>query len=76
MHYLILIISFVFLNSNVNSQTYGKDDNKYFICYGQMTKAHKARGFHQRNRAMSVKVKEEMCKLYADGKIDNYEGKR
>ena len=24
---------------------------------------------------MSIKVKEEICTLYADGKIDNYEGK-
>ena len=76
MKLIIIILSLFFVTSKVNSQTYGKDDNKYRICYGEMTKAHKARGYHQSNRAMSIKVKEEICKLYSDGKIDNYEGKR
>ena len=59
MKLIITILSLLFVTSNVNSQTYGKDDNKYRICYGEMTKAHKARGYHQSNRAMSIKVKEE-----------------
>ena len=51
-------------------------DDKYAICYGEMTKAHKARGFHQSNRSASIKVKETVCKAYAKGDIDSYEGKR
>lgn len=55
-------------SSNYNSR-------KYVICYGQMTKAHKKRGFHQRNRLASIKVKETVCKAYAKGEINSYEGK-
>ena len=51
------------------------DFDKYAKCYGEMTKAHQARGFEQRNRLASIKVKETVCKLYANGEIDNYEGK-
>ena len=70
---LLLILSLVLFSFGANAKSY---DTKYAICYGQMTKAHKARGFHQNNRSMSIKVKEEICTLYAKGKIDNYEGKR
>ena len=59
--------------SKKNSQY---NDDKYAICYGEMTKAHKARGFHQRNRMASIEVKETICKAYANGEINNYEGKR
>ena len=41
-----------------------------------MTAAHKARGFHQSNRAQSIKVKETVCMAYAKGEINSYEGKR
>ena len=40
-----------------------------------MTKAHKARGFHQSNRSASILVKETVCKAYAEGEDLNYEGK-
>ena len=40
-----------------------------------MTKAHKARGFHQSNRSQSILVKETVCKAYANGEINDYEGK-
>jgi len=40
-----------------------------------MTKAHKARGFHQSNRSASIAVKETVCKVYAEGEDLNYEGK-
>ncbi len=40
-----------------------------------MTKAHKARGFHQSNRSQSILVKETVCKAYANGEINSYEGK-
>ena len=52
------------------------DDNRYFKCYGEMTNAHKARGFHQSNRNASINVKEAVCSAYAEGEEINYEGKR
>ncbi len=51
------------------------DFDKYAKCYGEMTNAHKARGFHQSNRAMSIDIKEKVCKSYANGDIGSYEGK-
>jgi len=51
-------------------------DNRYFKCYGEMTAAHKARGLHQSNREMSIKIKEGICTAYAKGEELNYEGKR
>ena len=39
--------------------------DKYKICYGNITAAHKANGLHDRNRTLSIKVKEEMCKITA-----------
>jgi len=52
------------------------DYTRYAKCYGEMTAAHKARGYHQSNRSMSIKVKETVCRAYADGEINDYEGKR
>jgi hypothetical protein len=52
------------------------DDNRYFKCYGEMTNAHKTRGFHQSNRNASINVKEAVCSAYAEGEEINYEGKR
>ena len=60
-------------NSTTAKENY--NETKYLICYGEMTKAHKARGFHQRNRVASIKVKETVCKAYAKGDINSYEGK-
>ena len=37
-----------------SNTTYSYDSTKYAICYGEMTKAHKARGFHQKQRAISI----------------------
>ena len=51
------------------------DSDKYAICYGQMTKAHKKRGFHQSNRSQSISIKETVCKSFAKGDISSYEGK-
>ena len=73
MKLLLTFLTITLFSFGANAKSY---DTKYAICYGQMTKAHKARGFHQNNRSMSIKVKEEICTLYAKGKIDNYEGKR
>jgi len=41
-----------------------------------MTKAHKKRGFHHRNREASILVKEIVCKAYAEGEELNYKGKQ
>jgi len=51
-------------------------DQRYMKCYGEMTNAHKARGFHQSNRNASINVKEGVCSAYAEGEELNYEGKR
>ena len=51
------------------------DFDKYARCYGEMTNAHKARGFHQSNRSMSIEIKETVCKSFANGEINSYEGK-
>ena len=37
----------------------------YKICYGQLTKIHKANGLHKRDRVQSIKIKETMCKAQA-----------
>ena len=65
-----------FKENNINTQPYGADERKYFSCYSQITRAHEARGFHERNPLASIKIKEEVCKAFANGEIDNYEGKK
>mgnify|MGYP001248126640 CR=1 FL=1 len=69
------LLTIIVLGLFLNSDAYSYDSTKYLICYGEITKAHKARGFHQRNRMASIKVKETVCKAYANGEINNYEGK-
>ena len=61
--------------STSTSSSGSYNSTKYAICYGEMTRAHKKRGFHKRNRVASIKVKETVCKAYAKGEINNYEGK-
>ena len=51
-------------------------DKRYMKCYGEMTNAHKARGLHQSNRELSIRIKEGICDAYAKGEELNYEGKR
>jgi hypothetical protein len=68
---LVIVVLGLLLSGNVNA-----DYSKYAKCYGEMTAAHKARGYHQSNRSMSIKVKETVCRAYADGEINDYEGKR
>jgi hypothetical protein len=60
------------------SRKKGKEDKfkRYAKCYCEMTTAHKARGFHDRNRMTSIKVKETVCKAYSEGEELNYESKR
>lgn len=51
-------------------------NDRYWKCYGEMTNAHKARGLHQSNRELSIRIKEGICDAYAKGEEINYEGKR
>jgi hypothetical protein len=39
--------------------------DKYYICYANVTAAHKENGLHERNRRKSVQIKEELCKIAA-----------
>ena len=64
-------------NSGLKEMIKPKDyDQRYDKCYGEMTKAHKARGLHESNRELSIRIKETVCKAYAKGEELNYEGKR
>ena len=51
-------------------------DQRFLKCYGEMTVAHKARGLHQSNRELSIRIKDGICKTYAKGEEINYEGKQ
>ena len=72
--FIVGIIALIVLGSSTSAQAY--DGTKYAICYGQMTNAHKARGLHESNRILSIKIKETVCKSYANGEINSYEGKQ
>ena len=71
---IVGLIALIVLGSSISAQAY--DSTKYAICYGQMTNAHKARGLHESNRPMSIKIKETVCKAYSIGEINSYEGKQ
>ena len=71
-NFLILIT----LLAGIGTHAQAYDDTRYLKCYGEMTKAHKARGFHQSNRALSIRIKETVCEAYANGEDLDYEGKR
>jgi hypothetical protein len=70
------ILITLFLGSFLLSgYSYAGDFTRYAKCYGEMTKAHKARGFHQTHRMMSIQIKETICEAYSNGEDINYEGK-
>ena len=71
---IVGLIALIVLGSSISAQAY--DSTKYAICYGQMTNAHKARGLHKSNRVLSIKIKETVCKSYANGEHNSYEGKQ
>ena len=71
-----LFLSILVICSLLGGNAYAYDKTKYAICYGEMTNAHKARGLHKSNRALSIKIKETVCKSYANGEHDSYEGKQ
>ena len=52
-------------NSKSKQDKWWEKTDKYKICYGNITAAHKANGLHDRNRTLSIKVKKEMCKIAA-----------
>ena len=54
--------------SNKVKSEWWKDTDKYAICYAKITAAHKANGLHYRNRAKSIQIKEELCKIAATSK--------
>ena len=70
------LLGIVVLGLLLSSNAYAYDSTKYAICYGEMTNAHKARGLHESNRALSIKIKETVCKSYANGEHNSYEGKQ
>ena len=72
-------------NSNNNSKSttttstpkpskYGDvgDEDKYYACYGDMTKLYKANGLHERNRSASIEAKETICRAYSRGEQSSY----
>ena len=67
----IIVLSSFILSGN----SYAYDSTRYYKCYGEMTNAHKARGFHKSHRMMSIQIKETICTAYANGENINYEGK-
>ena len=70
------LLGIVVICSLLSGNAFAYDKTKYAICYGEMTNAHKARGLHKSNRALSIKIKETVCKSYANGEHDSYEGKQ
>tara|TARA_B110000977_G_scaffold185399_1_gene250170 strand:+ start:27 stop:248 length:222 start_codon:yes stop_codon:yes gene_type:complete len=70
------LLGILVLGLLLSGNAYAYDKTKYAICYGEMTNAHKARGFHQSNRELSIRIKEGICEAYAKGEEINYEGKR
>ena len=48
------------------------DNNKYLICYGEMTELYKQNGLHERNRSASIEAKETICRSYSRGEHDDF----
>ena len=77
MKYILITTLLSFVPLQIHASDANLTSNPiYQKCYGEMTAAHKARGFHQNQRALSIKVKEAVCKAYANGEELEYEGKR
>jgi len=58
------------ISNDVNNKQgkWWEKTDKYAICYGNVTAAHKANGLHERNRSKSIQIKEEICKIAATSK--------
>jgi len=77
MRHIFVTFLLFFIPSQIHASNTDLASNpRYQKCYGKMTAAHKARGFHQNQRALSIKVKEAVCEAYANGEELEYEGKR
>ena len=48
------------------------DNDKYLICYGDMTALYKQTGFHKSNRSASIEAKETICRAYSRGEQSGY----
>ena len=48
------------------------DNNKYLICYGEMTELYKHNGLHERNRSASIEAKETICRSYSRGEHEDF----
>ena len=48
------------------------DNDKYLICYGDMTKLYKANGLQKSNRSASIEAKETICRAYSRGEQSSY----
>jgi len=62
--YAVIILSVVYFYSpeSLAEDKWWERTPEYQRCYGKVTQAHKASGLHDRNRAMSIKIKEQICK--------------
>ena len=74
MKFLLAGILVVFIPAHSVSADSAKDPNwwektkEYQICYGKVTQAHKENGLHYRDRAKSIAIKKELCKIAATSK--------
>ena len=53
------------VKSDSESDRWWEKTDKYAICYGRVTQAHKDNGLHDRNRDKSIQMKKELCKIAA-----------
>lgn len=58
----VLITSVTFCSTSFAEDKWWESTPEYQRCYGKVTQAHKANGLHDRNREMSIKIKEQICK--------------
>tara|TARA_B110000967_G_scaffold65611_1_gene67745 strand:- start:12 stop:422 length:411 start_codon:yes stop_codon:yes gene_type:complete len=52
-------------NSKSKQDKWWEKTDKYKICYGNVTAAHKANGLHTRDRDKSIEIKKQLCKIAA-----------
>ena len=53
------------MKSSSKPDRWWEKTDKYAICYGRVTQAHKDNGLHDRNRDKSIQIKKELCKIAA-----------
>ena len=72
---ILTICLLLFASKAFAYETQEEKNQKYVICYGQMTNEHKRSGLDKSNRMESIKIKEKTCEDYAEGRIFYYPGK-